>query len=615
MGIGFQVDKNSLDDTEKSMDKAKEKVEEFNNNSKKGFSETGNSLKDLFSLVSASGSTLGALFPELRAPFKDLMKNIATVKKAYNEVTKSKAKENIDKETTIKETTNIVKDKKIKKDIPKEHEEKASKINKTIHETTTVIRDTKEKSKIDFKNIAPKKPITIKDFIKGNEKLDLFKDLKGIDASGKLGKELLNLKGLSKGLAVEGGAAVKAFAATSVGALALVVAAVAGVAIGIKKVINNISDLAKQDIGYEKLARQLWTTKENARDVDSALKSLGASMEDIKLSPTLLKQFNQLRKDAAQLRMPSDFKDNIKVVQGIGLEFKRFKQSIKMFFQLINGYILKYCAGPLASIKKSMKGFNDKVIKAIPVIAKFIGSTIGVLLRLLLTWIKLMAIPFKIALKAGELIGRLINKIPEPLKKILKLVMTIGAFIIAGPIGAVLLLIAAIDDLFTFIQGGKSVTGDVVEGIKKKGLSAIKSIGSKWGDLKSKFKKGMSSLKDDWNSYLDKALKVLDAIKDKAKTVWKNIKEWSKGFWEKTKDFVANIPAKVNVYNKDYSMAKVPASYLTNKVSNQSTTANSNNKISNANTINVYGTDAKSTATAVKSKISGITMRSLQGVT
>lgn len=561
------------------MDKAKDKVEEFNNNSNKGFSETTSSLKNLFSLISSSGTTLGTLFPELRGPFKNLVKDIAAVKKAYSEISNVKIKENVTKEENIVKKDNVKKaGKEIKEKIPTKD------INKQA------------KPKVDTKN------------------LNLFKDVKNLDTTGKISKDLLSLKGITKSLSVEGGAAVKAFAATTVGALALAVVAVVGVAVAIKKVINHLSNLAKQDIEYEKLARQLWTTKENARDVDSALKTLGASMEDIKLSPTLLKQFSQLRKDAAQLRMPAEFKDNIKVVQGIGLEFKRFKQSIKLFFQLVGNYILKYCAGPLASIKKNMKKFNDKALKVIPVLAKLIGSALGIILRLILTVGEVLAIPFKIISKGIGFIIGLFNKIPEPLKKILKIIGIIAAFIITGPVGAIMLAIAAIDDLFTFFRGGKSIIGDVFNFFKKAGKGAIESIKGKFGTLKKHFKNGMSSLKDDWNGYLDKASKVLDAIKEKAKSVWGHIKDWSKGLWEKTKDFVVNIPSKVNMYNKEYGTSRAPASYLTNKVSNSQTTANSNNKISTENTIHVYGTEPKSTARELDKRLSGVTQRSLQGV-
>lgn len=551
IGIGFKVDGNSLNDTEKSIDQAQKKVEEFNNNSNKGFSETNDSLKDLFSLLSSSGETIGKIFPELKGPFQGLIKDINLVKKLYNDITKGTSKKEQSKSSNIKQD---------------------------------------------------------------GEKPIITKGADIIDSSKGLIENLSQVKGATKSLALKGGTAIKAFAATTAGSFFLIGTAVVGAIAATKKLVQYLGDLAKKDIEYEKLSRQLWTTRENAKDVDSALKILGTSMDDLWLSPTLLNQFNQLRKDSAQLRLPPEFKDNIKVIQGLGLEFKRLKQLVSLAFQWIGNYILKYLAGPLNDIKKGLSKFNNGLLKAIPVIAKIIGSALGIILRLILTVGKVLSPIFSIISKILGIIISLIDKIPEPVKKILKIIGAIAALIVAGPLGAIMLVIAAIDDFLTFLSGGKSVIGSVFDFFKEKGSTAIEYVKGKFSNLKEKFKEGMAAIKDDWSRYWDKAKNTLDKLEEKAKKVWGNIKEWSKGLWEKTKDFATNIGAKIEVFNKN-SNENFPPDYVnSNSVSNSTSMANSNNKITNTNTFNVYGSEAETTANTINRKITGVAIRTVQGV-
>ncbi|NFC29241.1 hypothetical protein EXM98_04650 [Clostridium botulinum] len=591
IGIGFDVDSNSAKDAETSIQVTEEKIKKFNDNSKKGFSESGEAMKNLFNLFGSS-SSIGRLFPELQKPLNGVLKDIKAVKKLYSDLSK------------------IDINKKEDKPIPK-----------NIKKYTG-----KEKNIKAFKGQHIKKP---EDNVKDDGGIDSgFKNL--IKSISKSKKSILDFKKSSTGglkdveasteaLAANGGKSLLKFSLKGATCIAVVVAAVIAAVAAIKKVSNFLNELGKQDVEYEKLSRQLWTTKENARDIDSALKTLGVTMQDLWLSPTLLKQFNQLRKDSQQLRLPPEFKDNIKVIQGIGLEFKRLKQFGKLAFQWIGHYILKYVAGPLAEFKQKLSRFNDKFIKIIPGIAKVIGSAIGIILRILLLIFRVLEPIFSIISKIVGFVIGLIEKIPGPIKKILKLIGVIAALIMAGPVGVILLIIALLDDLFTFLRGGKSVIGSVFGFFKEKGLDAMRSIKNKFGDLKESLKEKIKE--NGWDEYYENAIKVFEGIREKAKEVWGDIKEWSKGVWDKTKEFFTgsdgkDIKEKVEVYNKDIKGSKAIAPNYTNNSStaNNNTTSNSNNKVSNTNTINVYGNNPNANANAIGKKLSGINTRNLQGV-
>ncbi|NFJ61666.1 hypothetical protein FDF50_08290 [Clostridium botulinum] len=590
IGIGFDVDSNSAKDAETSIQITEEKIKKFNNNSKKGFSESGEAMKSLFNLFGSS--SIGRLFPELQKPLNGLLKDIKAVKKIYGDLSK------------------IDINKKEGKPTPK-----------NIKKYTG-----KEKSIKAFKGQSMKKP---EDNVKDDGGIDSgFKSL--IKSISKSKKSILDFKKSSTGglkdveasteaLAANGGKSLLKFSLKGATCIAVVVAAVIAAVAAIKKISNFLNELGKQDVQYEKLSRQLWTTKENARDIDSALKTLGVTMQDLWLSPTLLKQFNQLRKDSQQLRLPPEFEDNIKVIQGLGLEFKRLKQFGKLAFQWIGHYILKYVAGPLAEFKQKLSRFNDKFIKIIPYIAKIIGSAIGIVLRILLLIFRVLEPIFSIVSKIVGFVIDLIEKIPRPIKKILKLIGVIAALIMAGPVGVILLIIALLDDLFTFLRGGKSVIGSVFGFFKEKGLDAMRSIKNKFGDLKESLKEKIKE--NGWDEYYENAIKVFEGIREKAKEVWGDIKEWSKGVWDKTKEFFTgsdgkDIKEKVEVYNKDIKGSKAIAPNYTNNSStaNNNTTSNSNNKVSNTNTINVYGNNPNANANAIGKKLSGINTRNLQGV-
>ncbi|EPS56773.1 TPA: hypothetical protein ACXDAY_003461 [Clostridium botulinum] len=591
IGIGFDVDSNSAKDAETSIQVTEEKIKKFNDNSKKGFSESGEAMKNLFNLFGSS-SSIGRLFPELQKPLNGVLKDIKAVKKLYSDLSKIDINKKEDKPIP----------KNIKKYTGKEKNIKAFK-GQHIKKPEDNVKDD---GGIDsgFKNL-------IKSISKSKESILDFKKsstggLKDVEAS-------------TEALAANGGKSLLKFSLKGATCIAVVVAAVVAAVAAIKKISNFLNELGKQDVQYEKLSRQLWTTKENARDIDSALKTLGVTMQDLWLSPTLLKQFNQLRKDSQQLRLPPEFKDNIKVIQGLGLEFKRLKQFGKLAFQWIGHYILKYVAGPLAEFKQKLSRFNDKFIKIIPSIAKVIGSAIGIVLRILLLIFRVLEPIFSIISKIVGFVIGLIEKIPGPIKKILKLIGVIAALIMAGPVGVILLIIALLDDLFTFLRGGKSVIGSVFGFFKEKGLDAMRSIKNKFGDLKESLKEKIKE--NGWDEYYENAIKVFEGIREKAKEVWGDIKEWSKGVWDKTKEFFTgsdgkDIKEKVEVYNKDIKGSKAIAPNYTNNSStaNNNTTSNSNNKVSNTNTINVYGNNPNANANAIGKKLSGINTRNLQGV-
>ncbi len=576
VGIGFNVDSDSLENAKQSMTKVEDKIGKFNDNSNKGFSKTNDSMKSLFSLINSSGSTLGKMFPEMQGPFKNLIKDICLVKKLYNDLSKEKITTKI---TLSKEKENNINN----KDDPKNKKEK--------------IGNKEYSLKTDDKNIINSKK-NLKDFEK--DAADSFQVVENSAAS------------LSK----NGGKSILNFSNVSASSIGIVIASMVALAVSTKKIISYLGDLAQQDIKFEKLSRQLWTTKENAKEVDMALSTLGADLNDLWISPTMLNQFNQLRKDSKDLKLPKEYNDNLKVIQGISLEFKRLKQLGTLAFQWIGNYILKYCAGPLSKIKSNVHEFNDWLVEHIPQIGKVVGTVIGVLARILLIIGKIISIIWKLTSPIRAifgLIGKLFSafeKAPEPVKKAIKIIIGL-ILLITNPI---LIVIGIIDDLFSYFRGGKSLIGSFIDKIVGKAKDAGKVIKGIITTIKAILTGGLSLL--PWDKYWEKAKETFEKIKNKAKETWEKVKEWAGDKMESAKDFVSNASSKVKDFVKGEDKVNTSASYVTSNNTSSSSveTKNSNNKVSNSNTINVYGNESKSTANAVNKNLAGITTRSFQGV-
>lgn len=591
VGIGFNVDSNSLKTAQDSMTQADESVKKFNDDSNKGFSETSGALKDLFKLFSSSEDLIKSL--SLTGPFKEIIKYITLAKKLYsqfNAVFENKNKNDVQQ--------------KVQENKPEKKKKERSKGSDTKTPNTKHSAKKHKNSKIK----TPKADESAK------TKSELKKAGKQVaETSVNTANKLKDVSSAAKGLLSKGGPALKAFATTSAGAFALIGVAAVGVIAGIKALISTVKGLADDDIKFEKLSRQLWTTKENAREVSTALDTLDASMDDLWLSPTLLKQFNQLRSDLKDMKMPDDFNRNIKVVQGLGLEFKRTKQMIRQFFKLIGSYVLKYIAGPLNEIKGKAHGMNDWLVQNLPKIAKAIGTIVGILLRIIMIIGKIVAVILKIGspiIKIVQLIGKLfgaMGKLPEPIKKMLKALMLL--------LNPLILIIGLIDDIITYFKGGESVIGSFIDKVKGKSEAAGKVIKGILKTLSAVLTGGLSLV--PWNKYWKEAKETFEKIKNKAKETYEKIKEWSKGKLEDAKEFLTGAKEKMNGFNNAVSN-NTAASYVTSNKSNTDnsvTTSNSNNKVVNNNNINVYGSgDAKSTAKSTADTLTGINTRNLQPV-
>ena len=270
-----------------------------------------------------------------------------------------------------------------------------------------------------------------------------------------------------------GSAAVKNFAMAAAGITAFITSST----IGLTKFVES---LAMADLKNEMFARKMWTTKENAAALNNTLQAMGATIDDLYLSPELAANFMKLRKEAISMGPPPEFFEQMKFIRSIIFEFQRLKLMATYALQWIGSYLIKYLEEPLKRFKTSFKDFNDMLQKTMPHWTKLIAQVMSWFVRLGIA-----------AYDAGKKIVELFTKLPTSLK------IAGGAFgafftlLKMGPIGWIIAgmtaMLLLIDDYATAMRGGRSAFGDFWKGLKE---------GTLFGSFGDQFKDVSVSLDD-----------------------------------------------------------------------------------------------------------------------
>lgn len=239
---------------------------------------------------------------------------------------------------------------------------------------------------------------------------------------------------------------VSSFATATIAVTTFVVAAITGIS-------KFIVSVAEADMEYQKFARQMWTSVDNAKAVKTSLDALGVSMEDLWLSPELLRQFKELRAETDKLRPPKEFTQQMKYIRSIQFEFAKARLEMTYASQWVTYYLVKYLEKPLAQLHTSLKKMNDAIVKYMPVWTKYIAQ--------ILSWaVRLGAVIFRVITEILKALGR----IPNVVKAVLIALAGLSAYAMMNPftliIISILALLLLLDDLFTYLDGGESMFGD-----------------------------------------------------------------------------------------------------------------------------------------------------------
>ena len=227
----------------------------------------------------------------------------------------------------------------------------------------------------------------------------------------------------------------------------------AGLAKVTEAVIDNIKAVASADLEYQKLAQSMWVTKDTAKTLSVVLKTMGASQEDVAWVPELREQFFRLRQEMAELSTPADADGQLAWIREIGYDVQSLQLKLKMFKEWVVYYLIKELQPYIKEFQEFIRWLNDKFGKNLPAIARKVASVLASVVRVAMSLVKALKWVF-------EGIYNFIDALPSKTKALVAVFAVVGAAIMAGPFGLMMMAIGTalimLEDFFGYLEGRES---------------------------------------------------------------------------------------------------------------------------------------------------------------
>lgn len=230
-----------------------------------------------------------------------------------------------------------------------------------------------------------------------------------------------------------------------------------GIVVGLAKVtesvIDNIKAVASADLEYQKLAQSMWVTKDTAKTLSVVLKTMGASQEDVAWVPELREQFFRLRQEMAELSTPADADGQLAWIREIGYDVQSLQLKLKMFKEWVVYYLIKELQPYIKEFQEFIRWLNDKFGKSLPALARKVASVLASVVRVAMSLVKALKWVF-------EGIYNFIDALPSKTKALVAVFAVVGAAIMAGPFGLMMMAIGTalimLEDFFGYLEGRES---------------------------------------------------------------------------------------------------------------------------------------------------------------
>lgn len=227
----------------------------------------------------------------------------------------------------------------------------------------------------------------------------------------------------------------------------------AGLAKVTEAVIDNIKAVASADLEYQKLAQSMWVTKDTAKTLSVVLKTMGASQEDVAWVPELREQFFRLRQEMAELSTPADADNQLAWIREIGYDVQSLQLKLKMFKEWVVYYLIKELQPYIKEFQEFIRWLNDKFGKNLPALARKIASVLASVVRVTMSLVKALKWLF-------EGTYDFIDALPSKTKALVAVFAVVGAAIMAGPFGLMMMAIGTalimLEDFFGYLEGRES---------------------------------------------------------------------------------------------------------------------------------------------------------------
>lgn len=240
-------------------------------------------------------------------------------------------------------------------------------------------------------------------------------------------------------------------ASTAVKAAGLVTSALITVNETLVSVVETTADL---DLETERLARQYWTTEQNARSFSTALEVMGKDTSDLLyMTREEYNQFIELNKLGRTLEAPKGLDDYLQKVRGLNFEINRLKLIFKYGSRWVTYWISQFTGQDVETFTQKLRNLGDYIIRNIQPITKFIAKFFEAFYRLGKAGIKILSV-------LGKVIIFVVDLLDSQIARAVLIIGVLSKVLLASPltmfIGALVMLLLLIDDYMTWKRGGDS---------------------------------------------------------------------------------------------------------------------------------------------------------------
>lgn len=216
---------------------------------------------------------------------------------------------------------------------------------------------------------------------------------------------------------------------------------------------RSVKATAEADTGYAKLARQMWITKDAAKELSLVLDAMGESQEDVAWIPELREQYGRLRDELRSIGQPAEFGSALKTIKELNFQWQSFQLKISKLKETVSIYMVKYLTEPLDKAGLSLTKLNGIFKKDFYPTADWIARRLTDVINIVLSL-------YRAAKALFDAADRFIGELPGHLKATLAAITVLLAGFMAGPIGIMLMtigmLLILVEDFFGYLDGRKS---------------------------------------------------------------------------------------------------------------------------------------------------------------
>lgn len=417
-------------------------------------------------------------------------------------------------------------------------------------------------------------------------------------------------------------------ASTAVKASGLVASVLVTVNESLVSIVETTADL---DLQTERLARQYWTTEQNARSFSTALEVLGKNTSDLMyMTAEEYSQFVELNQLGRSLEAPKGLDEYLKQVRGLNFEINRLKLIFQYGTRWVTYWISLFTGNDVETFTNKLRSLGDYIIKNIQPITQKIAKFFEAFYRLGKAGIRILSV-------LGKTIIYVVELLDSQVTRTIAIIALLSKVILASPltmfISALVFLLLLIDDYMTWKRGGDSALDWT------KFDESFSNLKTTFVDLKDSIQPVKDLLDHIWNeifgdltpiNLLQKALEgvatVLDGIAAalgivkaffddlgnfgdvlSGKKSFSDYMENDQGkLWSAISNFFTHNE-KDPIFGSEGSLSRLFSSSSSGSFGSvRSGGFGSNTTNNQTNTINIYGNNAESIGNEVANKISDL---------